>query len=325
MEVFDRKKHFLTIKDFSAQELSDLIDLSIQVKKEKKAGQYKYRLKDKNIALIFEKTSTRTRCASTVACLDEGGHAEFLGTHDIQMGKKESIRDTAIVLGRMFDAIVFRGYKQSTVEDLARYSGIPVMNALTDETHPSQIIADFMTVKEHFGTLAGNKITFLGDARNNVANSLIVGCAKMGINISIGAPKSLWPKQEIIDYANSITTAKIEMNEDPIAAVKNSDVIYTDVWVSMGEENLPGSAEKIKLLTPYQVNTEVMKATGKKDTIFLHCLPASHDSDKHIMEVTEEVFSSKQSYVFDQAENRLHTIKAILITIITEHKYGKKN
>ena len=317
-------KHFLTIKDCSAEELAELIDFSMQVKAEKKSGIYKYRLKNKNVAVIFEKTSTRTRCATTIACKDEGGHAEFLGTSDIQMGKKESIHDTAVVLGRMFDGIVFRGFKQSTVNALAKFSGVPVMNALTDDAHPTQIIADFMTIQEHFGKLKGIKIAFLGDAQNNVCNSLLIGCAKMGLDISIGAPKSLWPTKDIIDYAQSIAKeSSIIMEEDPIKAVEDADVIYTDVWISMGEENLPGSSKKFHQLTPYQVNEKIMAATGKPSTIFLHCLPASHNGEKHINEVTEEVFSSKQSLVFDQAENRLHTIKAILIKIITESNNGK--
>ncbi|MBR3731233.1 MAG: ornithine carbamoyltransferase [Spirochaetales bacterium] len=247
-------KHFLTIKDCSAAELAELIDFSTQVKAEKKSGVYPYRLKNKNVAVIFEKTSTRTRCATTIACKDEGGHAEFLGTGDIQMGKKESIHDTAVVLGRMFDGIVFRGFKQSTVNALAKYSGVPVMNALTDDAHPTQIIADFMTIKEHFGKLKGIKLAFLGDAQNNVCNSLLIGCAKMGLDMSIGAPKAYWPTQDIVDYAKSIAKdSSIIMEEDPIKAVKDADVIYTDVWISMGEENLPGSTKKFHQLTPYQV------------------------------------------------------------------------
>ena len=313
------KKSFLTLEDFSKEDIQYLIDKSISVKKEKKDNIYKYRLKNKNIAMIFEKTSTRTRCATVIACIDEGGHAEFLGRDDIQMGKKESIKDTARVLGRMFDAIVFRGYKQENVEKLANYSKIPVINALTDEEHPTQIIADLMTIKEVFGKLKGLKIAYLGDGRNNVVNSLITGCAKIGINISIASPEKLWPDkdrikkyQEIAEINNSF----IQFTKDPFEAVKDSDVVYTDVWISMGEENKKGIINRIKMLKPYTVTKEIMKATGKKESIFLHCLPASHENEFHNQEVTEEIFESEQSFVFQQAENKMHSLKAILISIL---------
>ncbi len=269
--------------------------------------------------MLFEKTSTRTRCATSVACFDEGAHAEFLNKNDIQMGKKESIMDTARVLGRMFDAILYRGFKQKTVEELSSYSGIPIINGLTDEYHPTQILADFMTIKEYFGKLSKIKLVFLGDGKNNVANSLLVGAFKIGIDIAIAAPKKFWPSKDILDYVTKIKkndSIKINITEDPYEAIKNADVVYTDVWVSMGEEDNPETEEKINLLKPYKVNKKLIKATNKDSTIFMHCLPATHNGEMHYMEVTEEVFESNQSCVFDQAENRLHTIKAILIAVL---------
>jgi len=313
------KKSFLSLEHFSQEDINYLIEKSFLVKKEKKENIYKYRLKNKNIAMIFEKNSTRTRCSTVIACFDEGGHAEFLGKDDIQMGVKESIKDTARVLGRMFDAIVFRGYKQETVEKLAQFFGIPVINALTDEEHPTQIIADFMTIKEVFGSLKGIKIAYLGDGRNNMVNSLIIGCAKMGINLSVGSPQSLWPDKNVIKIYQDIARTNdsyIKFIEDPYEAVKDSDVVYTDVWVSMGEENKKGIKNRIKILKPYTVTKKIMEATGKTNTIFLHCLPASHENEFHNQEVTEEVFESNQSYVFQQAENKMHSLKAILISIL---------
>ncbi|HNZ25623.1 MAG TPA: ornithine carbamoyltransferase [Spirochaetota bacterium] len=310
-------KSFLSLYDLSKDEIDRLIDLSIELKAEKKNGIYKYRLKNKNIALLFEKTSTRTRCAASVACFDEGGHAEFLGKNDIQMGKKESVRDTARVLGKIFDSIIYRGYKQETVKILSEYSGIPVINGLTDEEHPTQIIADLMTIKEKFNKLEGLKVCYIGDARNNVACSLIVGCLKMNVDIFVAAPKSLWPSDSFIVSAKLLSKkAGLYLTEDPLEAVKNSNVVYTDVWVSMGEENAPDIDERIKLLKNYQVNKFVMDQTGLADSIFLHCLPASHEEESHYLEVSEEVFESKQSYVFEQAGNRLHTIKALLVTLL---------
>ena len=315
------KKSFLTLKDFSKEEILYLIDLAFKLKLEKKSNVYNHRLKNKNIAMIFEKASTRTRCAVSVACFDEGAHAEFLGINDIQIGKKESIEDTARVLGRMFDAILFRGFKQETLEKLYKFYGIPVINALTDQYHPTQIIADLMTIKEYYNRLNKLKIVFIGDGNNNVSNSLLIGASKIGLNITIAAPRDLWPDKDLFDYAAKIAKKdiqKINTTEDPYEAIYGADVIYTDVWLSMGEENNQAIKEKISLLTPYKVNKKIMKATGKDSTIFLHCLPASHDGKKHHMEVTEDVFESEQSYVFQQAENRLHTIKAILVATLGE-------
>ncbi len=313
------KKNLLSLESLSSSEINYLIEKSIIVKKEKKENIYKYRLKNKNIAMIFEKTSTRTRCSTVVACFDEGGHAEFLGKDDIQMGKKESIKDTARVLGRMFDAIVFRGYNQETVQKIAAYSGIPVINALTDEEHPTQIIADFMTIKEIFGKLNGLKMTYLGDGRNNIVNSMIIGTAKMGINFVVASPKELWPDKSKVDLANKLAQESgsyIKLIEDPFEAVLDSDIIYTDVWVSMGEENKKDIKKRIEMLKPYRVDKKIMKATKKDNSIFLHCLPASHENEFHNSEVTEEVFESNQSYVFQQAENKMHSLKAILITVL---------
>lgn len=314
-----KNKSFLSLKDFSEEELIYLLELSIKLKQDKMSGVYNYNLKNKNIAMIFEKTSTRTRCATSVACFDEGGHAEFLGKDDIQMGKKESIKDTARVLGRMYDLIFFRGFKQETVDSLAKYSGVPVINGLTDDEHPTQILADFMTIKEVFGKLKGLKISYVGDGRNNVSNTLLIGAALMGINIAIGTPKSLLPSDSLINYCQTIAkqnNSTIIITDDPYNAVKNSDVVYTDVWVSMGEENNDGITERLDLLKPYQVNKKLFDSTGKKDSIFLHCLPATHKNEVHNTEVTEEIFESDRSFVFQQAENRLHTIKAVLIALI---------
>jgi ornithine carbamoyltransferase len=314
-----KNKSFLSLKDFSEEELTYLLELSIKLKHDKISGVYNYNLKNKNIAMIFEKTSTRTRCATSVACFDEGANADFLGKDDIQMGKKESIKDTARVLGRMYDLIFFRGYKQDTVAKLAEFSGIPVINGLTDEEHPTQVIADLMTIKEVFGTLKNIKIAYIGDGRNNVSNSLLIGAAKLGIDISIGSPKNLFPEESLIKYCKSIAkqnNSTIIITDDPDLAVKDSDVIYTDVWVSMGEEHKSGIKERLQLLKPYQVNKKLFESTNKKNTIFLHCLPAAHEDEIHNMEVTDEVFESERSFVFQQAENRLHTIKAILIALI---------
>lgn len=312
-------KDFLTLKDFSKEEIISLVDLSIKLKSEKMSGIHKQRLKNKSIAMIFEKTSTRTRCATSVACFDEGGHAEFLGKADIQMGKKESLKDTSRVLGRMFDAILFRGFKQKVVEELSKYSGVPVINGLTDEYHPTQIIADLMTIKEIFGKLENINIVFLGDGKNNVSNSLLIGAVKVGMNITISAPKGFLPDKDLLEYINNVkksTGSEVNFIENPFAAIKNADVIYTDVWVSMGEEKDPKMQKKINLLKKYKVDGKIMNSTGKDSTIFLHCLPATHNGGMHHMEVTEEVFESERSYVFDQAENRLHSIKAILVSLI---------
>jgi ornithine carbamoyltransferase len=307
-------RHLLTLKDYTPGEIEHLIGLSARLKQLKYAGVFPKSMKNKNIALIFEKPSTRTRCAFVVACVDEGAHPEYLGKNDIQMGKKESVADTARVLGRMFDGIQFRGFEHSTVEELARYAGVPVWNGLTDSYHPTQCLADLLTIKEHFGSLKGRKLVYTGDGRNNVANSLLVGCAKMGVDFVITAPESLFPDDELVNTANKYAResgSSIELITDAVKAVKNADAIYTDVWVSMGEEDNPGMKERIESLQPYQVNAKLMAATGRNDTIFMHCLPAVHDK-----EVTTEVFESSASVVFDEAENRVHTIKAVMVATL---------
>ena len=325
-------RSFLAEKDFTREELESLIDFSAELKAMKKAGVAHCYCEGKNVALLFEKSSTRTRCAFVVATIDLGGHPEFLGAADVQLGKKESTEDTAKVLGRMFDGIQFRGFKQEDAEALAEFSGVPVWNGLTDQWHPTQMLADFLTVKENFGRLEGITFTYCGDGRNNMANSLLVTGAKLGLNIHICAPAELQPEQGIIDLAEELARTEgggsVLVTDDVNLAVKDADVIYTDVWVSMGEEDQ--FASRIALLTPYQVNEEMMAKTGKDSTIFLHCLPAFHDTEttygKQIeadfgltcMEVTDVVFRSPSSKVFDQAENRLHTIKAVIAATMGE-------
>ncbi|MEG0793869.1 MAG: ornithine carbamoyltransferase [Lachnospiraceae bacterium] len=308
-------RHFLTLKDFSAEEIMYLIDLAADLKAKKKEGITGNSLKGKNIALLFEKPSTRTRCAFTVGAADEGGIPTYLSGNDIQLGHKESIKDTARVLGRMFDGIEFRGFAHEHVEILAKYSGVPVWNGLTDQYHPTQILADFLTMKEHFGYLKGLKFVYLGDGRNNMANSLMIGCGKMGIHFVIVAPKCLWPEEELTEECRQYASASggsIECWEE-LSAVKDADVLYTDVWCSMGEEDK--AAERIALLQPYQINRELLEQTGKTSTIFMHCLPAVKGK-----EVTEEVFESDASVVFDEAENRLHTIKAVMVATLGEER-----
>jgi len=312
MPINLKGRSFLTLKDFTSEEIGYLLQLSADLKTKKRMGIKGNLLAAKNIALIFEKPSTRTRCAFTVACIDEGAHPEYLGKNDIQLGHKEDVKDTARVLGRMFDGIEFRGFKQSVVEELACCSGIPVWNGLTDTYHPTQILADFLTIQENFGGLKGVRLVYCGDGRNNMANSLMIGSAKMGLHFVIAAPRSLWPESELVESCKAIakeTGATIEFMEDAIAAVKDADAIYTDVWASMGEEDK--MAERVALLSPYQVNARLMAATGKEETIFLHCLPAVKGK-----EVTEEVFESRNSKVFDEAENRLHTIKAVMVATL---------
>jgi len=318
-------KSFLKLLDYTPEEINYLIDLAIDLKAKKKAGTPHKLCEGKNIALIFEKTSTRTRCAFEVAASDLGMHPTYLDPSGSQIGKKESIADTARVLGRMYDGIEYRGFGQEIVEELAKYAGVPVWNGLTNEFHPTQILADFMTVKEHFGTLENKKLVYMGDARYNMGNSLMVGCAKMGMHFTACAPKKYFPNEELINECRSIakeTGAVLEFIEDPILATKDADVIYTDVWVSMGE---PDSvwAERIADLTPYRVTADIMKNAGKQCR-FMHCLPAFHDLKTVIgkdvyekfgidcMEVSDEVFESEQSIVFDEAENRMHTIKAVM-------------
>ena len=304
-------RSFLTLKDFTPEEILYLIDLAAELKEKKKQGITGNSLKGKNIALIFEKPSTRTRCAFTVGAADEGGNPTYLAGNEIQLGHKESIEDTARVLGRMFDGIEFRGFKQEHVEALAKYSGVPVWNGLTDEYHPTQILADLLTMKEHFGYLKGLNFVYLGDGRNNMANSLMIGCSKVGVNFAIIAPEALWPTKELIvlcrGYAKE-SGASITVTDD-VAAVEGADVLYTDVWASMGEEDK--AAERIAMLKPYQINQDLMDKTGKKETIFMHCLPAVKGN-----EVTEDVFESEASVVFDEAENRLHTIKAVMVATL---------
>lgn len=304
-------RSFLTLKDFTAEEILGLIDLAADLKAKKKQGITGDSLKGKNIALIFEKPSTRTRSAFTVGCLDEGGHPEYMSHEDIQLGHKESVEDTARVLGRMFDGIQFRGFKQDTVEKLAKYSGVPVWNGLTDEYHPTQILADFLTMKEQFGYLKGLKLVFVGDGRNNMANSLMIGSAKVGVHFTILAPKSLWPQQELVNLCHEYAKESgsvIEISDD-LAAVKDADAVYTDVWCSMGEEDK--AAERVAILRPYQVNQALMDKTGKASTIFLHCLPAVKGN-----EVSEEIFDKFADVVFDEAENRMHTIKAVMVATL---------
>lgn len=318
-------RSFLTLLDYTPEEIRYLLDLSKDLKAKKKRGEDHKCLVGKNIVLLFEKTSTRTRCAFEVAGRDLGIGVTYLDPGSSQMGKKESIADTAKVLGRMYDGIEYRGFDQKIVEELAENAGVPVWNGLTTEFHPTQMLADVLTVEENFGHLKGIKLVFMGDARNNVANSLMVVCAKMGMHFVACAPKNLWPSEELTlkckDIA-SLTGATIEFTEDVNMGTKDADVIYTDVWVSMGEPEEVW-AERVRTLKPYQVNKEVMN-NASKDAIFLHCLPSFHDLNTTIgkeiyekyglkeMEVTDEVFNSSQSKVFDEAENRMHTIKAII-------------
>ena len=306
-------RNFITLKDYTPEEIQYLLDLSADLKTKKKQGITGSSLKGKNIALIFEKPSTRTRCAFVVAAVDEGAHPEYLGKDDIQLGHKESVEDTARVLGRMFDGIEFRGFKHKTVEPLAEYAGVPVWNGLTEDYHPTQILADLLTIEEHFGYLKGLKFVYAGDGRNNMANSLIIGMSKMGVHFTILAPESLWPDKELVELCHGyadLSGSTITLTEDS-EKVKDADIIYTDVWCSMGEEEK--AAERVALLKPYQVNKELMNKTGKDTTIFMHCLPAVKGN-----EVTEEVFESGVSVVFDEAENRMHTIKAVMVATLGE-------
>lgn len=318
-------RNFLKLLDFSREEIEYLIDYAAELKKEKKSGIEHKLCVGKNIALIFEKTSTRTRCAFEVAAHDLGMNATYLDPAASQIGKKESIADTARVLGRMFDGIEYRGYGQEIVETLASCAGVPVWNGLTNEFHPTQILADFLTIKEHFGSLEGKKLVYMGDARYNMGNSLMVGCAKTGMSFTACAPEKYFPDKKLINTCKKISVesgAKLEFIEDPIEATKNADVIYTDVWVSMGESDSVWE-ERIRDLTPYRVTDELLENAGEQ-CVFMHCLPAFHDTETVIgkqiyekyglthMEVTDSVFSGKASLVFDEAENRMHTIKAVM-------------
>ena len=309
MAVNLKGRSLLTLKDWTPAEVRHVLDLSHRVKKERKRGKRSLRFQGRTLALLFEKRSTRTRCAFETAFGEEGGHPVFLSTADIHLGTKEALEDTARVLGRMFDAIQFRGFKQSSVEALARWSGIPVYNGLTDEWHPTQVLADLMTLEEAFGSLKGRKLVFVGDGRNNVAHTLLVGCSQLGVHVTIAAPAVLQPASEVVDWARTMaaeTGSTVSVTADPAAAVQGADAVYTDVWVSMGEEEK--SPERIALLSPYQVNDSLMEKTGNRDAIFLHCLPAVKGK-----EVTEEVIEGPRSCAWDQAENRKHTIKAMML------------
>jgi ornithine carbamoyltransferase len=335
MSINLHNRHFLKLLDFTPEEIKYLLDLSAKLKKAKKNSTEEQALRGKNIALIFEKASTRTRCAFEVAAYDQGAHVTYLGPTGSQIGQKESMKDTARVLGGMYDGIEYRGYGQDIVEELAKHAGVPVWNGLTNEFHPTQILADFLTMLEHSDKPL-NKMVFcyLGDARYNMGNSLMVGSAKMGIDFRIAAPKEYQPSDELVKKCREIaatTGAKITITENVDEAVKNADFLYTDVWVSMGE---PDSVweERIRLLKPFQVNMKVIEKTGNPDVKFLHCLPAFHNRETKVgedifrkfgldgMEVTEDVFESKHSIVFDEAENRLHTIKAVMVATLGEKK-----
>ena len=330
--TFDlRNRNFLTLLDFTPAEINFLLDLSISLKKAKYTGTEQQNLKGKNVALIFEKTSTRTRCAFEVAAMDQGAGVSYLGPSGSQIGHKESMKDTARVLGRMYDGIEYRGFGQAIVEELAEYAGVPVWNGLTTEYHPTQILADFMTMMEHSDkALKQMKFCYLGDARNNMGNSLMVGAAKMGMDFRAAAPLSVQPDAELVMKCREIaaeTGAKITLTEDVAEAVQGVDFLYTDVWVSMGEAQEVWD-ERIKLLQPYQVNRKVLELTGNPDVKFLHCLPAFHNRETRVgeeiyqkfgldgLEVTEDVFESEHSIVFDEAENRLHTIKAVMVATL---------
>ena len=319
-----KRRSFLKLLDFSPAEIRDLLDLAITLKANKRAGVRGRTLQGKSVALIFEKPSTRTRCAFTVACVDEGAHPEYLGKGDIQLGKKETVADTARVLGRMFDGIQFRGFAHATVETLAEHAGVPVWNGLTDSWHPTQVLADLMTVQEEFGRLKGLALAYCGDGRNNMANSLMVGCAKVGMDVRIVAPESLHPDPQLVDTVRgicSITGGQVTVTASVEEGVSGAHAVYTDVWASMGEEDK--IRERIELLKPYQVTAEMMKATGRDEAIFLHCLPAFHNLETEvaaknpdICEVTDEVFEGPRSRVFDEAENRVHTIKAVMVATL---------
>lgn len=326
-----RNRSFLTLEDFSAEEIEELLELAAALKAAKEDGAEQQRLQGKSIALIFEKDSTRTRCSFEVAAYDQGAHVTYLGPSGSQIGHKESMKDTARVLGRLFDAIEYRGFAQAQVVTLAEHAGVPVYNGLTDDYHPTQILADLLTMREHAGKPLGDiAYCYLGDARNNMGNSLLVGGAKLGMDVRIGAPEALWPEAELrgrCEQYAAASGARITFTEDPEEAVGGVDFIHTDVWVSMGE---PAEVweRRIDLLRPYQVNRALLDASGNDDVKFMHCLPAFHNRDTKVgeevfqkfgldgIEVTEEVFESPHSIVFDQAENRLHTIKAILVATL---------
>lgn len=328
-------RNFLTLRDFSPDEITFLIDYAAALKEKKRKGIRGHLLEGKNIVSIFEKTSTRTRCSFEVGAFDEGANVTYLTNS--QMGKKESIEDTAKVLGRFYDGIAFRGFSQDTVEALAEFSGVPVWNGLTDTYHPTQILADMLTIRENFGELSGKKLVFVGDARNNMGNSLMIGCAKLGMHFVALAPKTLFPDEELVASMEKVaeeTKGSITLTDNIDEAVQNADVIYTDVWVSMGEE--AKTAERIALLKDYQVNEEMINKTNNPNTIFLHCLPAFHDLNTKVakevhekyglteMEVSDQVFRAPYSKVFDEAENRMHAIKAVMCATLAENKVDDK-
>jgi ornithine carbamoyltransferase len=331
MTVDLKGRSFLKLLDFTPREIGYLLDLSAELKDERRTDNERHRLAGRSIALIFEKTSTRTRCAFEVAAYDQGAHVTYLGPSGTQIGHKESMKDTARVLGRMYHGIEYRGFGQTVVEELAAHAGVPVWNGLTDEYHPTQILADLLTMREHADRpLEGLAFAYLGDARNNMGNSLLVGGAKMGMDVRLGAPKSCWPAADLVSTCREIaadTGARITLTEDRDEAVRGVDFLHTDVWVSMGE---PAEtwAERIELLRPYQVNADAVAATGNDAVKFMHCLPAFHNRETKVgeelyrahgldgLEVTEDVFESPRSIVFDQAENRLHTIKAVMVATL---------
>jgi ornithine carbamoyltransferase len=309
MAVDLKGRSLLTLKDWSPQEVRHVLDLAHKVKKERRSGRLLQRFQGRTLALLFEKRSTRTRCAFETAFGEEGGHPVFLSGADIHLGSKEALEDTARVLGRMFDAIQFRGFAQATVETLAKWAGKPVYNGLTDDWHPTQVLADLMTLEEAFGSLKGRKLVFVGDGRNNVAHTLLVGCAQMGVHVTVVAPPSLHPAADCVQWARAMgekTGAAVKVSADVAEGVKAADAVYTDVWVSMGEEEK--SAERIALLSPYQVTAAMMEKTGNPDAIFMHCLPAVKGK-----EVTVDVIEGPRSRVWDEAENRKHTIKAMML------------
>ena len=333
MSVNLKNRSFLTLRDYSPDEISHLIELAMDLKSTKRAGIEQQKLRGKEIALIFEKDSTRTRVGFEVAAYDQGAHVTYLGPSGTQIGHKETMKDTARVLGRVYDAIEYRGFGQAIAEELAEHAGVPVYNGLTDEFHPTQVLADLLTIREQSGKpFSKVALCFIGDAGNNMGDSLLIGGAKMGMDIRLCAPKPCWPVQSIIDEAEAIaseTGARIQVTEDTKTAVRDCDFIYTDVWLSMGQPKQQW-AKRIELLKPYQVNAELMQQTGNPDVKFMHCLPAFHNTETKVgqeihrefgldaMEVTEEVFESSNSIVFDQAENRMHTIKAVLVATLGE-------
>jgi len=324
-------KHLLKLADFSPEEITYLIELAAQLKAAKRDGTEEQKLVGKEIALIFEKDSTRTRCAFEVAAYDQGAHVTFIGPSGSHMGHKETVKDTARVLGRMYDAIEYRGFGQAAVEELAKWAGVPIYNGLTDEWHPTQILADFLTFKEHIAKPFSEVVfCYLGDARFNMADSYLVGGAKLGMDVRIASPRSLWPSDEIVELARSVaaeTGATITITDDVAEAVRGADALLTDVWVSMGEAD-DVWAERIELLKPYQVNARTLELTGNPEVKFMHCLPAFHNTETQVgkeifekfgmeaLEVTEDVFESPASLVFDEAENRLHTIKAVMVATL---------